>query len=238
MEMDKISIAKRIKERRIELQGKDRGRAEFARSLGVLPQTYAGYERNRFDFNFINHFAERTDTNLLWILTGEENPNEKYWVKCAEKREDFIKATFCFSSDSLEMEVKRIVENNLLIDEELCKKNRLKVFYPKVPPYSYYENRKMILFQNNLETAMGPIILENDVILVDLNDKVPEEGNIYLVYFNGKLRLRYAKEQIVGDSKILIIWAEQRKFDHDYINLYDITFFPIIGRAVRIARQL
>jgi len=54
MEIDKISIAKRIKERRIELQGKDRGRAEFAQSIGVLPQTYAAYERDRFNFNFIN----------------------------------------------------------------------------------------------------------------------------------------------------------------------------------------
>jgi len=80
--------------------------------------------------------------------------------------------------------------------------------------------------------------MQNDTVLVDLDDKVPKEQNIYLVYFHCKLRLRYAKEQMWRNFKRLIIWAEQRKFYHDYINLGDITFSPIIGRAIRIARQL
>jgi hypothetical protein len=238
MEIDKISIAKRIKERRIELQGKDRGRAEFAQSLGFLPQTYAAYERDRFNFNFINHFAKKTNTNLLWILTGAGGPNEKYWVESAEKKEGHINATFYFSSDLLEKELNRIVENNLLIDKELYERNQFKVVYPKVPPYSYFEDKKIIIFHNNTDTGMEPIIMQNDIVLVDLDDKVPKEQNIYLLYFDSKLKLRYAKEQMWRNCKKLVIWAEQRRFDHDYIDLNDITPFPIIGRAIRIGRQL
>ncbi len=66
------SIHERIRQLRTELAG-SRGKADFARKLGISPSTYDYYEKSRTPpADVLIRIAELTGADLLWLLTGRE----------------------------------------------------------------------------------------------------------------------------------------------------------------------
>ena len=64
-------ILERIKLVRTQHFG-ERGRAKFAKALGISPSTYNYYERNRLPSpSLLVKICMETSTDLRWLLTGE-----------------------------------------------------------------------------------------------------------------------------------------------------------------------
>ena len=65
-------ICSRIRQLRVEYAGA-RGKAEFAKDIGISPSTYYYYETSRVpSADVLVRIAELTHADLRWLLTGEE----------------------------------------------------------------------------------------------------------------------------------------------------------------------
>jgi len=72
---DKTSIHQRIRQLRTECAG-GRGKADFARRLGISPSTYDYYEKSRTPpAELLVRIAELAGADLLWLLTGRAGPS-------------------------------------------------------------------------------------------------------------------------------------------------------------------
>jgi len=228
----KKEIAQRIKQRRKQLFPDSRGRAKFARDLGLLPQTYAGYEKNRCDFDFLKLFAQKTKTSLIWLLTGLEEPG----YENSEKRSIHIPYII-----SMRMLNKILTETTGNDDEPLIKQilKHVPTFlsFPKIYPFTLIEGKQMLGFLCDEETGMVPIVCPGDIVTIYVDDKTPQEERIYLCFVKGELKLRYANQEKSNKINTMIFWAKQEEFKTT-IKLSECPVYPILGRVFMITRQL
>ncbi|NQU76945.1 MAG: hypothetical protein HQ546_11595 [Planctomycetes bacterium] len=69
-----VDVCSRVRQLRVEYAGA-RGKAAFAREIGISPTTYDTYEKLRLPpATVLVRIADLTHTDLRWLLTGKEGP--------------------------------------------------------------------------------------------------------------------------------------------------------------------
>lgn len=94
-------------------------------------------------------------------------------------------------------------------------------------------------FLTGRETGMEPFIMSTDFVVVNMGSRTIMEAEMYLIYIDGQLKIRYGEYVNTGftDAPHYLMRGEQRKFRFDRLFFKDIKYHPIIGRVRSITHR-
>lgn len=133
--------------------------------------------------------------------------------------------------------LKYLNSDSCLVSSKTPISSKTFISFPMCIPFSEMNGKRIVCFSVDVDTGMAPLITLGDILTVDFNDRTPEEKQIYLTLIDDALKLRYAKQYAVEGTQYIKLWAEERRFSDDVINLSKHPYFPILGRVLTGTRM-